>query len=83
VFIVVLQEDELVDDAKEHMTRLGLGISAAWDRGGAVAAAYQVATIPSVYVMDKSASVRFVHAGYQSDLETTLEHEIEMLSKER
>ena len=49
---------------------------------GAAGQAYQVTSIPSTYVIDKTGSIQYVHVGYRPDIKDILTWEINALRKE-
>ena len=49
---------------------------------GAAGQAYQVTSIPSTYVIDKTGSIQYVHVGYRPDIKDVLTWEINALRKE-
>ena len=49
---------------------------------GTAGQAYQVTSIPSTYVIDKTGSIQYVHVGYRPDIKDVLTWEINALRKE-
>ena len=67
--------DGVADFAKEMGTTFPIGL----DQGHAIAQRWNVATMPTSFVVDDKGTVRFVHAGYHDGDEAEIEKEVTSL----
>lgn len=78
---VAVNLDQKRADAEQAAKKLGLSaVSVALDAEGGVADKYDLPKMPSLFVLDRSGTVRFLHAGYGGAQELAqLKKEIEQL----
>ncbi len=79
VVVIAISQDDDAKGIAAFVAETGVTFPVVWDDGKAVAKAYDPPTMPSLYLLDKSGIVRFVHAGYRAGDEATLEEEARSL----
>jgi peroxiredoxin len=79
--VIGISVDEEPAGIANFVKDTGATFPIAWDDGQVVSKSYQPPTMPTSFVIDKSGIVRFVHSGFHSGEEESLEKEVEELSK--
>jgi peroxiredoxin len=77
--VVAISQDDDDTGIAAFASETGAKFPVVWDDGKAVAKSYDPPTMPTAFVVDKSGIVRFVHVGYHSGDEVTLEREVRSL----
>jgi hypothetical protein len=67
--ILAIDEGDEAADVTALVEKLGIRFRVAFDRGGAIATAIGLPTMPSVIVIDREGVVRHVHGGYHGDVD--------------
>jgi peroxiredoxin len=75
--------DEDVRNAAEVAGKLKVSFPVLLDTDKAVSKMYDLNSMPSTMVIDRSGKVRYVHRGYQDGYEDTYDQQIRELLKER
>jgi peroxiredoxin len=75
--------DEDVRNAAEVASKLKVSFPVLLDTDKAVSKLYDLNSMPSTMVIDRSGKVRFLHRGYQDGYEDTYDQQIRELLKER
>lgn len=79
--MIGISTDEDASGIAGFAQKTGAKFPLAWDEGGAIARAYDPATMPTSYILDKNGIVRFVHVGFHGGDEKQIEQEVESLLK--
>jgi peroxiredoxin len=77
--VVGVSQDEDDKGIAAFRSETGARFPLVWDDGKAVAKSYDPPSMPTAYVLDKNGIVRFVHVGYRTGDEATLEEEVRSL----
>jgi peroxiredoxin len=82
--IVAISEDEVEDKDKipAFADAYGARFTIGWDSHKSAAKLYNLPTMPSSFVIDRSGRVRYAHAGYRDGEEQELESELRKLIHE-
>ncbi len=72
------QQDGVAQFAKDN----GASFPIVWDQGHTVANRWQVASMPTTYILDGSGTVRFIHAGFHDGEADAIAKELASLSGE-
>jgi thiol-disulfide isomerase/thioredoxin len=80
--VVAIEQDSDARDVTTFIKPLHLTFPVAWDRDSAVASSFQLNVLPSIYLVDKRGSIRFVHAGYQDADDAMISKEVNLLLNE-
>jgi peroxiredoxin len=80
VTVVAVDEGDTSTQVELLMSRLGVSIPVAFDKGAVAAKELGLVTVPSVVVIDRHGTVRHVHAGYHGeDDRSSIEGEVAAL----
>lgn len=83
-FVVVgVNKDESHADAERFLRRFPVPFPLVGDTGDALARAFDVKTMPSGYLVDRTGVVRRVHRGFTAETEASLAKEVEDLLQEK
>jgi cytochrome c biogenesis protein CcmG, thiol:disulfide interchange protein DsbE len=77
--IIGLSQDDKDEGLKDFADTYGAKFPVAWDKEQQIAHKYQVPSMPSAFIVDKSGIVRFVHLGYHDGEEAEIEREVKSL----
>ncbi|MET0311809.1 MAG: TlpA disulfide reductase family protein [Burkholderiaceae bacterium] len=81
-FVVVgVNKDTSLAEAERFLRRFPVSFPLVDDTGDAVAKAFDVKTMPSGYLIDRTGKVRQVHRGFTAETEAALSRDIEALLK--
>jgi thiol-disulfide isomerase/thioredoxin len=82
--IVAVSVDKAADDARRFLSRYPAQFATVLDTSGVCPAAYQLQGMPSSYVIDRSGTVRAIHAGFHDRDKAEIRQQlIEALSASR
>jgi peroxiredoxin len=79
VEVIGVSVDDEVAGVADFTKRFKVQYPVAWDPGHQVTKLYQPASMPSTFVIDRAAVVRFLHQGYHEGEVDELEEEIKQL----
>jgi peroxiredoxin len=79
--IVGISVDDAPDEIPTFAAETGIGFPLAWDEGQILAGKYNPPTMPTSYIIDQDQVVRFVHVGFKSGDEKTVEKDVAALLK--
>lgn len=79
--VIGISVDEDPAGIAKFAKETGATFPLAWDEGQITSKGYQPPTMPTCFVIDRSGIVRFVHSGFHSGEEQTIEAEIHSLLK--
>ena len=79
--IVGISEDdaETKNEIPGFASMFGAKFTLGWDEDKSIARSYELPTMPSSFLIDKSGVIRFAHAGYHDGEEVAVEREIKEL----
>lgn len=77
--ILAISEDDEVDGIDGFVRETGATFPVAWDGDKSVAQRYQISGMPTLFIIDKSGLVRFVHAGFRAGDEAQIQAAIDTL----
>jgi thiol-disulfide isomerase/thioredoxin len=77
--IVAISEDDESDGIDAFVRETGATFPVAWDGDKAVAERYQISGMPTLFIIDKSGLVRFVHSGFRPGDEAQIKATIDSL----
>lgn len=66
VAVVAISEDDEANGIDAFVADTGASFPVAWDSDKSVAQRYQISSMPTLFIIDKSGLVRFVHAGFRA-----------------
>jgi peroxiredoxin len=66
VAVVAISEDDEVSGIDAFVAETGVRFPVAWDSDKSVAQRYQISSMPTLFIIDKSGLVRFVHNGFRA-----------------
>lgn len=79
VIVVGVSEDDEQDGIEHFAEETGALFPLAWDADKSVAQRYQISTMPTLFIIDGSGLVRFVHAGFRAGDEASIRAAIDSL----
>ncbi len=85
VAVVAVGEDDDEPDMRSFVSQFQVSFTVLWDSGTSAkarAGRWRVNTMPSTYVFDKHAMVRFTHVGYRDGDAKTIDSEVQALLAE-
>ncbi len=85
VAVVAVGEDDDEPDMRSFVSQFQVSFTVLWDSGvsaKARAGRWRVNTMPSTFVVDKHAMVRFTHVGYRDGDAKTIDSEVQALLAE-
>lgn len=77
--VIGLSVDDEVDGVAEFASDMKVKYPVVYDGGHTIAKNYNVASMPSTYVIDRKGTIRFVHQGYHDGEVEELTKEVESL----
>lgn len=77
--IVAINVDEDQETARQFLLSHPVDYPIAFDPGGECPKAYQVAVMPSSYMLDKTGKVRYIHLGYRDSDQAELREHLQNL----
>jgi len=77
--VVAISEDDEADGIGAFIRETGATFPIAWDNDKAVAQRYQISGMPTLFIIDKSGLVRFVHSGFRPGDEAQIQAAIDSL----
>lgn len=79
VAVVGISEDDEQDGIERFAEETGALFPLAWDADKSVAQRYQISSMPTLFIIDASGLVRFVHAGFRAGDEASIRAAIDSL----
>jgi cytochrome c biogenesis protein CcmG/thiol:disulfide interchange protein DsbE len=79
VTLVGVAEDESAADVRKECKRLETTTPMALDTRKEIAGEWHVSTLPTLFVVDRGGTIRFVHTGFRDGDEFEVEDEVEQL----
>ena len=80
--VVGVNKDDRASDAQRFLQRYPASFTHAADADDRIVKAFEVAAMPSGYLIDRKGVVRRVHQGFTQETAASLDKEIDMLLKE-
>ncbi len=77
--VVAVNIDNDLENAVQFLTQHNIALNAVWDRNKKVVSAYDVATMPTTFLIDRSGWIRAVHAGFKNEQYEIYKKEIQYL----
>ena len=72
VIVLGISEDDEQDGIDRFAEEAGALFPVAWDADKSVAQRYQISTMPTLFIIDASGLVRYVHAGFRAGDEASI-----------
>lgn len=66
VAVVAISEDDEAGGIDSFVAETGVRFPIAWDSDKSVAQRYRISSMPTLFIIDQSGLVRFVHAGFRA-----------------
>jgi peroxiredoxin len=82
VTLVGIAEDEHAAEVREECERLETKTPMALDARMQIAAEWHVSTLPTLFVVDRHGTIRFVHTGFRGGEEVEVESEVRQLLRD-
>jgi len=79
VIVVGISEDDEQDGIERFAEETGALFPLAWDADKSVAQRYQISSMPTLFIIDGSGLVRYVHAGFRAGDEASIRAAIDSL----
>ena len=79
VMVVGISEDDEEDGIARFAEETGARFPLAWDADKSVAQRYQISGMPTLFIIDASGLVRYVHAGFRAGDEASIRAAIDSL----
>ncbi len=79
VVVLGISEDDEQNGIDRFAEETGVHFPLAWDADKAVAARYQISGMPTLFIIDQSGLVRFVHSGFRPGDERQISAAVESL----
>lgn len=77
--VVGISEDDEQDGIERFANETGARFPLAWDADKSVAQRYQISSMPTLFIIDSSGLVRYVHAGFRAGDEASIRAAIDSL----
>lgn len=81
--VVAVNIDNKAKNAVDFLNKYSIKLDPLWDKRKKVIAAYDVATMPTTFLLDKKGRIRFVHSGFETEKYQAYKQQIELLLSER
>ena len=77
--IVGISEDDDDKEIDRFVQNAGARFTVAWDGDKALAQRYRINSMPTLFIIDRTGLVRYVHQGFRPGDQTQIENAIESL----
>lgn len=81
--VIAISVDDESEGILPFIEETGVQFDVAWDQGGAVARQYQLAGMPTLFLVDAEGVIRNVHAGFRAGDESKIRASLEALLTQR
>ena len=80
--VVAVNIDNRPQNAVAFLNKYSIKLDPLWDKRKKVIAAYDVSTMPTTFLIDKTGIIRFVHSGFEAEQYQAYKQQIELLLKQ-